>query len=114
MIKKLLLLATALFSINALATPVNINTADAKTIADSLNGIGIKKAEEIVNYRTKNGAFKTLEDLGKVKGIGDKTIAKNKADILLDDATPAPTNEPSTSTPETATTPATKNVKKNK
>ncbi len=80
---KKLLIFLALFSINALATPVNINTADAKTIADSLDGIGIKKAEAIVAYRVENGDFKTLEDVAKVKGIGDKIIQQNKEDILF-------------------------------
>lgn len=116
MIKKLLILATAFFSFNALAAPVNINTADAKTIADSLSGIGLKKAEAIVDYRTKNGAFKTLDDLTHVSGIGNKTIEKNKADILLNDTTasnPTTTNPPATPDP-VAPAPAatTKTVKK--
>lgn len=72
-----------LFSFNALAAPVNINTADAKTISESLDGIGMKKAEAIVSYRKEHGPFKTSEDLSKVKGIGEKTVAKNKGDILL-------------------------------
>ncbi len=99
MIKKLLILS-ALFSINAFATPVNINTADAKTIADSLSGIGLKKAQTIVDYRTKNGNFKAVDDLQQVSGIGAKTIEKNKADILLVDpssttTTPVvPSNQP--------------------
>ena len=72
-----------LFSFNAVAAPVNINTADAKTISESLNGIGIKKAEDIVSYRKEKGPFKKSEDLANVKGIGEKTVAKNKGDILL-------------------------------
>ncbi len=46
----------------------------------------MKKAQTIVDYRTKNGDFKTLDDLNKVSGIGDKTIEKIKADILFSDA----------------------------
>jgi len=80
--KKILLLM-AVFSFNAMAAPVNINKADAKTISDSLTNIGIKKAEAIVKYRTEKGAFKTVEDLTNVAGIGEKTIEKNKKDILL-------------------------------
>jgi competence protein ComEA len=80
--KKLLILL-AFFSINAFATPVDVNTADAKTIADSLSGIGLKKAQAIVDYRAKNGEFKTINDLTQVSGIGAKTIEKNKNDILL-------------------------------
>jgi len=92
MIKTLLLLAIAIFSINAFAVPVDVNTADANTIANSLSGIGPKKAQAIVDYRAKNGNFKTLEDLTHVSGIGTKTIEKNKADILL--AAPVPEAAP--------------------
>jgi competence protein ComEA len=95
--KKLLILL-AFFSINAFATPVNINTANAQTIADSLGGIGLKKAQAIVDYRDKNGAFKTIDELSQVVGIGIKTIEKNRADILLIDptTTPTPSNQPVT------------------
>jgi competence protein ComEA len=86
--KKLILLLS-LFAVNAIASPVNVNTADAKTISESLSGIGQKKAEAIVKYREEKGLFKTAEDLTNVAGIGEKTVAKNKNDILLSDATPA-------------------------
>lgn len=82
--KKLLIL-TILLSSNVFASPVNINTADAQKIADSLSGFGLKKAQAIIDYRTKNGEFKTLDDLNKVSGIGDKTIEKIKFDILFSD-----------------------------
>ena len=65
------------------ANPVNINQADAKTIAASLKGIGIKKAQAIVAYRSKHGPFKSANELVKIKGIGEKTIEKNRKDILL-------------------------------
>jgi competence protein ComEA len=92
--KKLLLLLF-LFVINAMAiaSPVNVNTADAKTIADALSGIGQKKAEAIVKYRTEKGPFKTVDDLTHVSGIGKKTLEKNKTDILLGD-TPATESAP--------------------
>lgn len=80
---KLFLMVLSLFAFNAMATPVNINTADAKTISDSLSGIGMKKAEAIVKYRTEKGAFNKIEDLTNVVGIGEKTLEKNKQDILL-------------------------------
>jgi competence protein ComEA len=89
--KRLFFALTVLFSANVFATPVNINTADAQKIADSVSGFGLKKAQAIVDYRTKNGDFKTLDDLNKVSGIGDKTIEKIKADILFSDATSPPT-----------------------
>ncbi|MFA5983333.1 MAG: helix-hairpin-helix domain-containing protein [Methylococcaceae bacterium] len=86
-------LCTLLFAANLSAAPVNINTADAKTISDSLSGIGAKKAEAIVKYRQENGQFKTPEDLTKVSGIGDKTVQKNLNDILVSDAQPSPDNK---------------------
>lgn len=73
------LLATATLD----AAPVNINTADAKTLAENISGIGPKKAQAIVDYRQAKGPFKTVQDLTKVKGIGEKIIAKNKPDLLL-------------------------------
>jgi competence protein ComEA len=88
--KKLLLALTILLSTNVFAIPVNINTADAQKIADSVSGFGLKKAQAIIEYRTKNGDFKTLDDLNKVSGIGDKTIEKIKADILFSDAGSVP------------------------
>jgi competence protein ComEA len=80
--KKILLLMTV-FSINVMAAPVNINTADAKTISESLTNIGLKKAEAIVKYRTEKGLFKAPEELTNVAGIGEKTVEKNKKDILI-------------------------------
>lgn len=102
--KKLILLFLLLFAFNVFASPVNINTADAKTIADALSGIGLKKAEAIVKYRTEKGLFKTPEELTNVKGIGQKTLDKNKKDILISDAPavePAAAGEPKP-TPEPA------------
>lgn len=68
----------------AFAGPVNVNTADAKTIAKELKGVGMAKAEAIVKYRKAHGPFQSLAELEQVKGIGEATIAKNKGDIQLD------------------------------
>lgn len=62
---------------------VNINTADLTTL-ETLSGIGAKKAQDIIDYRTKNGLFKSVDDLGKVAGFGDKTLAKLKDAITID------------------------------
>lgn len=48
-----------------------------------LKGIGEKKAQDIVDYRTEHGPFKTVSDLGNVKGIGDATLKKNEGRIIL-------------------------------
>jgi competence protein ComEA len=78
------LLAAVLLPLGALAGPVNVNTADAKTIARELTGIGLSRAQAIVDYREKNGPFKTADDLAKVKGIGMKVVEQNRANIRTD------------------------------
>ena len=78
----LMMLLTPLF---ASASPININTADAPSIAGALKNIGLKKAQAIVDYRSKNGPFKNIDDVDKVPGIGTKTLEKLKADLLLTD-----------------------------
>jgi competence protein ComEA len=69
-----------------LAGPVNINTADAETISNELKGIGLAKAEAIVEYRKKHGPFKSAGDLSLVKGIGERTVEINRADIQVGSA----------------------------
>lgn len=62
---------------------INVNTAGAKEIATALTGVGMKKAEAIVDYRRKHGKFSKIEELASVKGIGVATIAKNEKRIIL-------------------------------
>lgn len=57
---------------------VNINSATAAEIQKALIGIGAKKAEAIVQYREKHGAFTAAEQLLEVQGIGKATLEKNK------------------------------------
>jgi len=64
-------------------TQVDINTADAETLAMALDGIGLAKAREIVAYREQNGEFKSVEDLEQVRGIGPATIARNRDRIVV-------------------------------
>ena len=68
------------------STPVNINKADATTIAHALDGIGPSKAEAIVAWREAHGPFKAVDDLSQVKGIGPATLERNRDAILLNDA----------------------------
>jgi len=74
----------ALVPLWAWAGPVNINTADAKTLARELDGIGPAKAQAIVDYRQKNGTFKTADDLLKVEGIGAKVLEQNRDNIRVE------------------------------
>lgn len=71
------------------ADKVDINTADAATLAAALNGIGASKAEAIVAYRAENGPFQSADDLEKVKGIGAKTVELNRERISIGDTKPA-------------------------
>ncbi len=77
--------AIALLSMSALsfAGQVNINTADAETISAELNGIGLTKAKAIVEYREKHGPFRSAADLSLVKGIGERTVERNRNDIKV-------------------------------
>jgi competence protein ComEA len=83
-----LALSVLLLPVLALAGPVNVNTADAETISESLQGVGLSKARAIVEYRQKHGPFKTADDLSLVKGIGARTVELNRGNILV---TPAAT-----------------------
>lgn len=67
----------------AASEPVDINTASAEEIAAALNGIGLSKAEKIVEYREMNGPFVHVDELVNVKGIGLRTVDKNRDAILL-------------------------------
>lgn len=62
---------------------VNINTADAETLALALDGVGMTKAQDIIAYREQNGDFKTADDLQKVSGIGKATLERNRSRILV-------------------------------
>ena len=81
------LLVTCFVSVATWASgPVNINTATAEEIADSLKGVGQSKAQLIVQYRDENGVFTHVDELVNVKGIGISTIDKNRGLILLNDS----------------------------
>src|SRR3546814_20690716 len=85
---KSLLLSLVLTASAFAADKVNINTADATAIADTLTGVGQSKAEAIVTYRKAHGAFKSADQLASVKGIGLKLVEKNRDRIGLGAAPP--------------------------
>ena len=61
---------------------ININSASLSQL-DSLSGIGPTYAQRIIDYRTQNGGFKSIEEIKNVKGIGDKTFEKFKDQITI-------------------------------
>lgn len=71
----------ALVPFSASAGPVDINTADASTLAKELNGIGPARAQAIVAYRSEHGPFKSADDLRLVKNMPQKVIDSNR-DLL--------------------------------
>ena len=78
LIKSLLLTAVMLAGTAFAADKVNINTADAATLEQVLVGIGPAKAEAIVEHRKSHGSFKSADELALVKGIGLKTVERNR------------------------------------
>lgn len=79
------LLKTALFAAliglsNLALAAININTAST-TELETLNGVGAAKAKAIVEHREKHGPFKSVDQLAEVKGIGDKLVEKNRANL---------------------------------
>nr|MBS0020037.1 helix-hairpin-helix domain-containing protein [Gammaproteobacteria bacterium] len=76
--------AALLLSLSTLAgEPVNINSANAEALATAIDGVGMKRAEAIVNYRNQHGSFKSVDDLAKVRGVSTKTINKNRENLSV-------------------------------
>ena len=76
-------LIAGLLPVSAWAGPVDINTADAQTLAAELDGIGLSRAEAIVEDRAANGPFASVEDLTRVKGVGSRIIDLNRGNIIV-------------------------------
>lgn len=81
MMKKLLVALFAFFAFSGIAlAAVDINSATVEQL-DGLKGVGPAKAQAIIEYRTKNGPFKSVDDLEKVKGFGKKTVDGLRAEV---------------------------------
>lgn len=70
------------------AAPVNINTADAATLAAGIKGVGDKKAQAIIQYRKDHGPFKSVDELANVPGIGEKMVENNRSNITVGKGNP--------------------------
>lgn len=64
---------------------VNINTADAETLALALDGVGLTRALDIIAYREEYGEFKNVEQIQQVRGIGIATFARNRTRMRVSD-----------------------------
>ncbi len=84
--KYALALVSLVLPLFAFAGPVNVNTADAQTLSAELKGVGLSKAQAIVEYRKKHGPFQSADDLSLVKGIGERTVDMNRTDIQVSSA----------------------------
>ena len=62
--------------------PVDINAATAEMLAEAIDGVGMRKAEAIVRYREQHGPFASVDDLVEVSGIGQKTLERNRENLI--------------------------------
>ncbi|RDU65549.1 helix-hairpin-helix domain-containing protein [Helicobacter sp. MIT 14-3879] len=76
------ILVTLILFTNFIFANIDINTASKKELM-TLEGIGAKKAEQIIEYREKN-KFKSIDEIKNIKGIGDKLFNKIKTNITID------------------------------
>jgi len=83
----LALLILMLTSGFAVGDVIDLNSADAKSLAKSLDGIGLTKARAIVAFRNQHGNFSSLDQLLQVKGVGKKTLERNRGKITLEAGT---------------------------
>src|ERR1041384_2342099 len=94
--KKLVLaFAIWLAAVGMAFAAVNINTATKDELV-SVKGIGDKRAQAIIDYRTKNGPFKTVDDLEKVPGNGPGLMKQIKPNVSVSGATTVDKNTAST------------------
>lgn len=78
------LVAAATLGLSSLAfaaeptNPVDVNTASAEVLADVMDGVGVKRAQAIVEYREQHGAFSSVDQLAEVRGVSTKIVERNR------------------------------------
>lgn len=83
-LKTILLFACYLLvCVRAVAGPVDINSADAASLAEAIDGVGERKAMAIVEHREIHGPFASVDELAAVKGIGMKTVDRNRDSLTV-------------------------------
>ena len=66
------------------AAPVDVNTASAKVLADAIDGVGLKRAQAIVEYREQHGVFSSVDELAQVRGVSAGIVERNRERITAD------------------------------
>ena len=64
--------------------PVDINTATAEVLAETIDGVGMHKAEAIVRHREQHGPFTSVDELVEVSGIGPKILERSRAKLVAE------------------------------
>ena len=82
-IQSMFVLLAMLLSVSSFAGPVDINSADASTLASAITGVGESKAAAIVAYRDTHGPFASVDELSRVKGVGIKTVDKSRNNLTV-------------------------------
>ena len=63
------------------AAPVDVNTASAEALAEAIDGVGLKRAQAIVEFREQHGAFASVDDLAQVRGVSAGIVDRNRERI---------------------------------
>ncbi len=84
-IKPLLIALALSLPLTAVAMePVDLNAASAETLAATMEGVGLQKAQAIVAYRDQHGPFGSVDEITAVRGIGPATLEKNRSKLVIE------------------------------
>ncbi len=83
LLSALCLFLAAVWTPSGAQTPIDVNQANARTLAKTMVGVGLRRAQAIVDYRAQNGPFKSLKELTRVRGIGRRTLERNHGRLTV-------------------------------